>query len=492
MNLTSESSSQTQNSFNASHSLQKKIMKYHRRIRRQISRLSKEGHLSRKSSINLKKRFLTNKNKDKSMSLRELANGAQLRSQVARTMIRRLSFSETDSTDFIKNLRTEDFGLTKENAFAFDESDSSNQVSECDENFLSHQFPESASSYQTSKSSFLRQKIQSKKWKVDDRTVTKVIKRARSWDVVVQVVDARDPQGTQIKGLRNLLHKQGFSGQMCLILNKVDLVPDNIVNQWKGHLSNEFKVFTSGKDKDNLENKEKENQSDLFEYLRNMQRATLEEKLKNKLKVGFLGLPNSGKSTIINRLFGRKVCGVSPKPGHTRAIIEKYLTRTIILSDVPGIFHDNFAEMLNPEIQNRELPIKPASGIFEKVDLNSSSMNNPFSSATGTLEDPEIGRTLSLVLNNAISLEHISDLLAPVEFILNFLTKEFFESFYQIEKFESTEHFLRKLALQKNIFSVNGQIDIRLVARYVICQWNRGQIPHYTTPSITISNSEYY
>jgi len=468
-------------------------MKYHRRIRRQISRLSKEGHLSKKSSINLQKRFSTSKNKDKSTSLRELANGIQLRSQVARTMIRKLSFSETDSTDFIKNLRTEDFGLTKENAFAFDESDSSNQVSECDENFLTHQFPESASSYQISKSSFSQQREKSRKWRVDDRMVRKVIKRARSWDVVVQVVDARDPNGTQIKGLRNVLRREGFDGQMCVVLNKVDLVPDNIVDQWKGHLSNNFKVFTSGKTgNSNLGVAETKNQNDLLGYFEKMQKVTLEEKLKNKLKVGFLGLPNCGKSSIINRLFGRKVCGVSPQPGHTRAIIEKYLTRNIIISDVPGIFDDNFEKMLNSKIQNQELPVRSAVGVFEKVDLNSSAKNYPFSSAMGSREDPETTRAISLVLNNAISLEYISDLLAPVDFIINFLTKEFLENFYQVGKFDSTEHFLRKLALQKNIFCVNGQIDIRLVARYVICQWNRGQIPHYTTPSIYISNSACY
>ena len=488
----------TQTASTASHSIQKKIMKYHRRIRRQISKLSREGRLSKKYSMSLKRRFQPNKFQRTNMTREEQQNGEELRRQVAKSMIRRLSFSETDSQDFIKNLRTEDFGIAG-TTFGFEESDSSNQVSECDENLL-HQFPQSASMFRPEPSSFQRESQQRKEWRVDDQVVKKVIKRARSWDVVVQVVDARNPQETRLKGLKTLLEKQGFRGHMCLVINKTDLVPQHIVDQWKRHLRRETTVFTfkqESRSQNSIISEEEERANEtnkLVDFLKQKHIENVEEKQKSKLKVGFLGMPNCGKSTMINRLFGRKVCGVSPRPGHTRAIVEKYLLRNLIVVDTPGIFDDNFETMFSPVPlqQIKEAPLKEGSNSFENADLNSSArMQNPFVSATHFEKKGELSRSVSLVLNNAISLEHVPNLLVPVEYIIKFVSREYLQSTYQIKSFKSTEDFLRKLALQRNIFSMNGQIDIQLVARFMISEWNRGRIPHFTTPDQSYLNGRF-
>ena len=468
-----------------SSSIDKKIKKYRRRIRKQISKLNKEGKLSKKSSINLKKRFAAMKS---TSTLKEIQNGEELRQKVARTMIRRLSFSESDSQDFIKNLRTEDFGIPSGNTFSFDESDSSIQVSECDENFLANQFAQSAVHPKPSISTFAKSKCLRNKWKVNDNLVKKVIKRARSWDVVVQVLDVRDPHTSKLSGLESLLKSQGFKGEICLVLNKADLVPEEIANSWKEKMGKHQKVFLS-REKSKFQNLEQDPRQDSFlKYLENIKTQILCEKQKTKLKIGLLGLPNSGKSTVANRLFQRKVFGVGPKPGHTRAIIEKYFFQDFIIVDTPGIFDDNFEKMFLPEGDGRLFKEVPTP--FEKADLNSSASKRISKHVSLEIKN-SLSRECQLVLLNALSLEYLHDLMEPVDFIIRFLGKEYLKSFYNIQSFESNEDFLRKIALQQNIFSVNGEIDIFLIARMLVCHWNRGKIPHFHSQANNDFNGKY-
>jgi GTP-binding protein Era len=91
---------------------------------------------------------------------------------------------------------------------------------------------------------------------------------------------------------------------------------------------------------------------------------------KNNLKttksgfVGIIGLPNVGKSTLLNQLLGTKVSIVSPKPQTTRFNIKGILTRDnfqIIFVDTPGIHEakDLFNQMM----------VKEALSVLQDVDI---------------------------------------------------------------------------------------------------------------------------
>jgi len=59
-------------------------------------------------------------------------------------------------------------------------------------------------------------------------------------DVIVQVLDARDPLGCRCPQLEEIVMASGRNKRLVLLLNKVDLVPKDIVQKWLKYLRNEF------------------------------------------------------------------------------------------------------------------------------------------------------------------------------------------------------------------------------------------------------------
>ena len=96
-----------------------------------------------------------------------------------------------------------------------------------------------------------------------------------------------------------------------------------------------------------------------------------------KNEVILVGLPNSGKSTLINSLTNRKSSIVGSKPNTTRDKISTYLevnNKQIILSDLPGF--DENPDEFNRAFQNKlQQFLKDADRILFVIDINSKNFN---------------------------------------------------------------------------------------------------------------------
>lgn len=117
----------------------------------------------------------------------------------------------------------------------------------------------------------------------------------------VQVLDARDPDGTRCTFLEQHLRKNHREKHLILLLNKIDLVPPRVTRAWLRRLSADFPVlaFRSGLTK-------AFGKGALISLLRQIARLRSDKKA---ISVGFIGYPNVGKSSVINTLRTKKVRG---------------------------------------------------------------------------------------------------------------------------------------------------------------------------------------
>ncbi|KAM7533953.1 hypothetical protein Aperf_G00000113063 [Anoplocephala perfoliata] len=163
-----------------------------------------------------------------------------------------------------------------------------------------------------------------------------------SSDVVLYVLDARDPMGTRSKYIEQYMKKEKPNKHFIFVINKVDLVPVWITKRWKKILSSEYPtlVFYANLTKPL-------GRTALMGLLRQL--AGFHAKDRQQISVGIIGYPNVGKSSIINALRSKKVCNVAPIAGETKVWQYVTLLKSIYLIDCPGVVYpdgDTEAEMV--------------------------------------------------------------------------------------------------------------------------------------------------
>jgi hypothetical protein len=120
-----------------------------------------------------------------------------------------------------------------------------------------------------------------------------------SSDVVIQVLDARDPIGTRSSYIENYLKKEKAHKHMILVLNKVDLVPTWVAKKWVALFSAEYPTVAF-----HASMKHPFGKGAIINLLRQFGKLHKDNK---QISVGFIGYPNVGKSSVINAVRSKKV-----------------------------------------------------------------------------------------------------------------------------------------------------------------------------------------
>ncbi|KAL0403075.1 UNVERIFIED_CONTAM: Nuclear/nucleolar GTPase 2 [Sesamum radiatum] len=247
-----------------------------------------------------------------------------------------------------------------------------------------------------------------------------------SSDVVVQVLDARDPQGTRCYHLERHLKEHCKHKHMILLLNKCDLVPAWATKGWLRILSKEYPALAFHASINKSFGK-----GSLLSVLRQFSRLKSD---KQAISVGFVGYPNVGKSSVINTLRTKNVCKVAPIPGETKVWQYITLTKRIFLIDCPGVVYQN-----------------------------------------GDTETDIVLKGVVRVTNLQDASEHIGEVLKRVK-------KEHLKRAYRISDWEDDNDFLVQLCKSTGKLLKGGEPDLMTAAKVILHDWQRGKIPFFVPP----------
>lgn len=285
-----------------------------------------------------------------------------------------------------------------------------------------------------------------------------------SADVVLYVLDARDPMGTRSKEVEQVVMAadQG-SKRLIFILNKIDLVPPPVLRSWLIFLRRSFptlplRASKSTANAKTFEHKELTLQGTAETLFKALKTFAESRQLKRSVKVGIIGYPNVGKSSVINALskrMGNKAagCPTGAEAGVTTSLREVKLDNKLKLIDSPGIVFPNTTE------GSKE------SKVLQKARL---------------------------VLLNAVPPKEIDDPVPAVSLLLKRLSnsEDLFTKLMEVYDLpalhsvgsDRTTDFLVQVARKRGRLGRGGVPNLHAAGQTVLTDWRDGRITGWTSP----------
>lgn len=193
------------------------------------------------------------------------------------------------------------------------------------------------------------------------KTKREIIEDLKLIDVVIEILDSRIPIASRNPDIQQITRNK----RKIILLNKCDLADENANNRWLKELSKEAPTLltdaNSGKGIDKLTKLIDKVMEE--EKLRQAERG----RINKTIRVMILGIPNVGKSSLINRMSKKVAMEVGNRPGVTRQKQWIRISKNQELLDTPGV--------LWPKFQSNEIALNLAftgtikDDIIERVEV---------------------------------------------------------------------------------------------------------------------------
>ena len=167
-------------------------------------------------------------------------------------------------------------------------------------------------------------------------------------DLVMELVDARAPLSSQNPMLQQVIKEK----PKLVVLMKKDLADQNETDRWLDYFQkNDIPALA-------VDVNDKANIQQTIQMAKRIGQKNMENLLKRGAKARpvramIIGIPNVGKSTLINRFANRKIAKIGDRPGITKHQLWIKLNKDFELLDTPGV--------LWPKFEDQEVGIKLAA-----------------------------------------------------------------------------------------------------------------------------------
>ena len=160
-------------------------------------------------------------------------------------------------------------------------------------------------------------------------------------DFVTILVDARLPLSSQNPMLTKIVGDK----PKLLILNKADLADSNRTKEWRTYFKSQgIKTLAiNSKEQSTVKLVTDAAKSLMADKIQRLRERGIQ---KETLRTMIIGIPNAGKSTLMNRLAGKKIAVVGNKPGVTKGQQWLKSNKDLEILDTPGILLPKFEDEL--------------------------------------------------------------------------------------------------------------------------------------------------
>ncbi len=250
-----------------------------------------------------------------------------------------------------------------------------------------------------------------------------LLKVVETSDIILEILDARFISETRNLEIEELIKKK--NKKIIYVLNKSDLISrinESEINEIKPYVVISCAKRKGGK---GLRNRIKQE----------AKRVKKETPHYERIQIGVIGYPNTGKSSVINLLIGRNSAKTGAEAGFTKGLQKLKLTSDILLLDSPGV-----------------IPLKEYSSIDQKA----------------------------LSKHAKVSARDYNKIKEP-EVVVSNLMKEYkksFQEFYKT-KTEDAEQLIEEVGTKRSILKKHGEVEADKTARSIIKDWQENKIKIY-------------